>query len=106
MNLPAGFVEWLRTGERGLSSEAIAEQMSGLPVGQGYGFSNHPSDPADLRRCRLLLDRVPEWQPRMSEPRARSQFDQYQEHGQLHWRNRLCSFSQSRPEEQLHASEK
>jgi hypothetical protein len=24
-------------------------------------------------------------------------FDKYQWHGQLHWRNRLCSLSQSRP---------
>lgn len=49
---------WLATGERGLSSEAIALTTLGLrPTGWRASW---PLDPADLRRCLLLLERVPE----------------------------------------------
>ena len=49
---------WLATGERGLSSEAIALTTLGLrPTGWRASW---PLDPADLRRCLLLLEAVPE----------------------------------------------
>ncbi len=49
---------WLATGERGLSSEAIALTTLGLrPTGRRASW---PLDPADLRRCLLLLEAVPE----------------------------------------------
>ena len=49
---------WLAVGERGLSSEAIALTSLGLrPTGHDASW---PHDPADLRRCLLLLDAVPE----------------------------------------------
>ena len=49
---------WLAVGERGLSSEAIALTTMGL---EPTGFrASWPLDPADLRRCLLLLEAVPE----------------------------------------------
>ena len=49
---------WLATGERGISSNAIALTTLGLhPTGHDALW---PLDPADLRRCLLLLERVPE----------------------------------------------
>ena len=49
---------WLAVGERGLSSEAIALTTLGLhPAGKRAAW---PLDPADLRRCLLLLEAVPE----------------------------------------------
>ena len=49
---------WLAIGARGLSSEAIALTALGLEP-TGYRAS-WPLDPADLRRCLLLLEEVPE----------------------------------------------
>ena len=49
---------WLAVGERGISSNAIALTTLGLrPTGHDAGW---PLDPADLRRCLLLLEAVPE----------------------------------------------
>ena len=49
---------WLAVGERGISSEAIALTALGVhPVGHDASW---PHDPADLRRCLLLLEAVPE----------------------------------------------
>lgn len=45
--------EWLRTGERGASSNAMCKRIFGLPENAG---TSHPLDPADLRRCLLFLD--------------------------------------------------
>lgn len=56
--LPAGAADWLRTGERGISSEAIFSHLSGIPVSGRWGL-RAPQDPSDLRRCRLLLEAVP-----------------------------------------------
>ena len=50
---------WYCTGERGLSSEAIARTAAGHPLGNGKD-SRVPYDAADLRRCVLLLREVPE----------------------------------------------
>ena len=49
---------WLSTGERGLSSEAIALAALGeCPAGLRASW---PHDPADLRRGLLLLEQCPE----------------------------------------------
>ena len=48
--------EWLATGEVGASSLALASAATGRPDRGGP-----PSDTGDLRRCVLLLDRIPEW---------------------------------------------
>ncbi len=52
-------LKWYCTGERGLSSEAIARTAAGHPLGNGKD-SRVPYDAADLRRCVLLLREVPE----------------------------------------------
>ena len=53
---------WLATGERGLSSEAIA--LTTLGLGPTGWRASWPLDPADLRRCLLLLEQVPETRER------------------------------------------
>lgn len=44
---------WLRTGERGLSSNAMCKRIFGIPRAAD---SDYPHDPGDLRRCLLFLD--------------------------------------------------
>lgn len=53
-------VKWLAIGERGASSDAIVNHLTGLLGGDDYDdrFA-HPWDTADFRRCQLLLDQVP-----------------------------------------------
>lgn len=53
------FADWLRNGERGISSEAIVTHLTGIYVGSYYSH-DYPHDPADFRRCELLLRAVPE----------------------------------------------
>lgn len=54
------FVEWLSSGERGISSEAIVSQLTGQPVGRHHWrHGDHPYDPADFRRCERLLRQYP-----------------------------------------------
>ena len=48
---------WLINGERGVSSNAIAEAAFGNRTETRLC---HPLDPADLRRCLLLLRECPE----------------------------------------------
>ena len=60
---------WLASGERGVSSNTMFEYLTGVKATRGWGRS-HPHDPGDFRRCRLLLERVPELVPllpRMAE---------------------------------------
>lgn len=56
---------WLANGERGMSSEAMFTRLTGIDATDGTEADRvaHPYDPADLRRCRLLLEQVPELQP-------------------------------------------
>ena len=56
--------EWLRNGERGISSETIFEAMTGIPLGQKH---NTPQDPSDFNRCYMLLLTVPEFRGRIKE---------------------------------------
>lgn len=55
------FHGWLAFGERGLSSEAIVQHLTRQQIlGQTWGYRiHHPHDPADFRRCQLLLNSVP-----------------------------------------------
>jgi hypothetical protein len=66
-DIPDAAVTWLSVGERGTSSEAIFERMTGLPMANVRLRGAAPRDPADLRRCRLLLEAVPEWRARLGE---------------------------------------
>ncbi|MEY2151142.1 hypothetical protein AB7849_09505 [Rhodanobacter sp. 115] len=51
-------VKWLANGQRGTSSETIFTHLTGIVATSGY--ESHPHDPADLGRCRRLLEQVPE----------------------------------------------
>lgn len=53
---------WMSEGETGLSSMSLARETAGLPhpTKGSFGGIWAPSDPADLRRCRLLIEAVPE----------------------------------------------
>lgn len=55
--------QWILHGERGSSSNTMFAVLSG---GALAGRS-HPHDPADLKRCRLLLEQVPEFAARIGE---------------------------------------
>jgi hypothetical protein len=58
--VPLGhFTNWLARGERGISSEAIVSRLTGSQVGRTHWGSTYPHDPADFRRCQLLLKSHP-----------------------------------------------
>lgn len=66
-------VKWLAGGERGISSNYIFTYLTGINAMQGWDTTRdcHPHDPADFRRCQLLLEQVPELQRvfhRMARP--------------------------------------
>lgn len=63
VGLSAEAREWLATGERGTSSETIFGRLTGVK----FKTESHPHDPEDLRRCRLLLEQIPEFRPRFAE---------------------------------------
>lgn len=60
--------EWLRSGNVGLSSKAIASKMTGINFVKTeiWGLP-HPSDPSDFKRCVDLLIAVPEFKDRLDE---------------------------------------
>lgn len=57
---------WLTSGDTGLSSIVLCAAM----LGGDLHRDDHPHDPADLGRCIRLLDRIPEWKPRIGEMAA------------------------------------
>ena len=59
---------WWANGEIGNAAEAIAMRLSDHP----HPKTDAPADLADLRRCLLLLDRMPEWTGRMPQMAALS----------------------------------
>lgn len=66
----AAVIDWLATGEIGISSKCMAMWLG---FGQRLGrevFGNHPHDPDDMDRCLKLLHRVPKLRgrlPKMAE---------------------------------------
>ena len=56
--------EWLKNGERGVSSETILSVMEGVSVTREFC---HPYDPSDFYRCCCLLEAVPEYRARLNE---------------------------------------
>ena len=54
MAQPDALTCWLLKGERGPSSDAMVAHIMGLG-----GTADHPYNPANLRRCRLLVEQVP-----------------------------------------------
>ncbi len=53
---------WIVGGDTGASSKALWAVMMGQKSDKSF-----PHDPSDLGRCLRLLDKVPEWKPRMNE---------------------------------------
>jgi hypothetical protein len=87
--LPETVIQWLLTGERGLSSDALCKAYFGIPERAGI---DHPHDPSDLRRCLLFLQAV-------DEPNQ-WRFDQLQDLSQAwlllscHWTELVACFEQ------------
>jgi hypothetical protein len=52
-------MEWLASGDTGVSSESLAFEFMGTKR-KGASGIGHPHDPADLGRCLRLIHRVPE----------------------------------------------
>jgi len=50
--------------DTGISSQSIVAVMTGCDLGKVKNLSA-PHDPADLGRCLRLLERFPEWKPRL-----------------------------------------
>lgn len=63
-NLSEAAMKWLEYGERGLSSEAMFSRFTGIIL-DGEINTDHPYDGDDFRRCRLLLEAVPEFQAKL-----------------------------------------
>lgn len=57
-------IQWLKTGRRGVSSEAIFSHMTGIPLNKDM---SPPYDVGDYKRCRDLLVAVPEFSARIGE---------------------------------------
>lgn len=66
-------LRWFANGERGWSSNFMAEWLTRIPCTGPWGNHNdHPLDPDDLRRCRLLLAMCPRMEPVFSHMRTAS----------------------------------
>lgn len=61
--------EWLLSGDTGISSETLCAYMLGIEKKGPFG-NQAPSDAADRGRCIRLLQRIPEWVPRLDELKA------------------------------------
>ena len=60
-------MQWLLSGQSGLSSECLmATILNGGPVAGNYRASFHPLDPSDFKRCIVLLEAVPEFRQQLS----------------------------------------
>lgn len=57
-------VEWLASGDTGISSETIAFWLSDKVR---HKWAHPPADPSDLGRCLRLLDRCPQLADRFNE---------------------------------------
>ena len=62
MTSPIDVLDWMTGGDTGMSSKEIAMHMT-----TGQADRSYPLDPADLGRCLRLLERFPEWRPRIGE---------------------------------------
>ena len=59
-------LEWLFGADTGVSSKTIAAVMLNVPRG-AIDHAGIPHDAYDLGRCLRLLEKVPEWWPRLGE---------------------------------------
>lgn len=65
-DLDTRLAEWFASGDTGTSSKAIALWLWRKRVDATWG-PDIPRDTGDLARCLRLLERIPEWKPRMPE---------------------------------------
>ena len=70
MNTKDKLIKWFCTGDTGVSSKAIAAQMTGNSKVRAWG--DHPGDNGDFGRCHELLKAVPEFRGRIGEMAQRS----------------------------------
>lgn len=63
---PPGFMQWLASGDRGASSNTLAQHLTGWSCMQGLG-RGHPRDPSDFGRCLELLKQVPALKPMLPQ---------------------------------------
>lgn len=56
--VPKNAQEWLKNGEKGISSKVIFGAITGLWL-DNYDWT--PADPSDFNRCYKLIKQVPEW---------------------------------------------
>jgi len=58
-------LDWLMSGDTGVSSQAIFSVLEGrMPHNTTH---NWPYDPSDFGRCLRMLERIPEFRPRLKE---------------------------------------
>ena len=57
--MTSNIIQWLANGERGISSNTMFTVLTGIDALNGWRY-DHPHDPDDLKRCRLLLERCPQ----------------------------------------------
>jgi hypothetical protein len=67
-----GLVQWLAGGERGISSDAMVEQLTGMATSDWRRVQDWPVDPSDFRRCQKLMDQVPTLRPLLPRMADRS----------------------------------
>jgi hypothetical protein len=58
MSIPDSLVRWLASGQRGISSNTMVTHLTGIDAMGQWSRRDHPHDPDDLHRCRLLLEEV------------------------------------------------
>lgn len=71
-NISSQAIEWLASGERGVSSEFMFYVFTGIPAGNVRMHYTHPSDTDDFKRCEKLLRQCPEFRTNLDELRLAS----------------------------------
>ena len=59
-------LNWIRNGERWISSETIFDVL-GWPIAEARYSFDTPQDASDFRRCYELISQIPEWRDRLPE---------------------------------------
>jgi len=58
-------INWLINGETGASSKTICAVMLYCVDRKNLSRYDYPHDPSDFRRCKQLLDVIPEWRKKL-----------------------------------------
>jgi hypothetical protein len=78
------YLSWLRNGETGLSSKALAARLMQAHINDTADRSRHPLDPSDFNRCLMMLDAIPGLRDRLADakdlsPQWAALIDRWQE---------------------------